>query len=467
MAPTSQATGLEALVQAAEKPPRWKDCAAVYPPSEDIYKALQDVGKVVACKTKAGKLRGMKLTKCDQIQKIAAHVYRKIKDIYRPAGLTDNVSRGKHALVLDIVNYRKAFDTTDVRMEFHQHNSNGKVLLIANEVPYAGLDASVDRFQSRIQDSVRKKDAQRTPDDGMRCAAIMLDAKCRGTVCGIMSNKKDRNKSDIPGDHVENYFNDAVIDFLNPAYLVNQPNEENVREFPEEDRAAWDPNSATTLEHERDGKWLMDTWFQHVKPKYRHALNKRNKDTGGGSGEVHEFINYCNHDRWLAWIFALDYEASFLLAASTCGQMPARLQMESGWDDLVSELDGPDEDGKSRAGSSAASAAKSDKSSTVNRQEKNLSDLNQLIGQLVQNQSAATKCPDAPENPSFHFCMERAAYYREEIKQVAEDSTLTPDTKGVTLRMLGRKKKRLYKLAEEAELKRYKRSEEEGDDESV
>jgi len=52
-----------------------------------------------------------------------------------------------------------------------------------------------------------------------------------------------------------------------------------------------------------------------------------------------------------------------------------------------------------------------------------------------------------PDNPGFYFCMERAAYCREEIKQVELDSTLLPDTKVVTLGMLQRKKKRLYKLA--------------------
>jgi len=74
-------------------------------------------------------------------------------------------------------------------------------------------------------------------------------------VSGIMSNKKDWSKSDIAGDHVENFFNDAVIDFLNPSYQLSQPKEENVREFPDEDHASWDPNNASMLEHERDGKW--------------------------------------------------------------------------------------------------------------------------------------------------------------------------------------------------------------------
>mgnify|MGYP000691392802 CR=1 FL=1 len=219
----ASSTGLDALALAAEKPPRWKDCVQIFPPTDEIVKALQDPGKIVACRTKAGKEKGMKLTKCDLLQKLAASVYRKIKDVYRPVGMTDNVSRGKQALVVDIINSRKAFDTTDVMMEFHPYNKAGKVLLINNDLPYAGLDASVDRFQDHIELSARKKDCQRTPDDGMRCAAIMLDPKYRGAVSGIMSNKKDCSKSDIAGDHVQNFFSDAVIDFLNPCLLYTSP----------------------------------------------------------------------------------------------------------------------------------------------------------------------------------------------------------------------------------------------------
>jgi len=324
-------------------------------------------------------------------------------------------------LVVDIINSRKAFDTTDVMMEFHSYNKNGKVVLINNQLPHAGIGASVERFQCYIEDSLKKKDTQRTPDDGMRCAAIMLDVKYGGTVSGIMSNKKDRNKSDIAGDHVANFFTDVVIDFMNPAYTVNQPKEENVRYFPDEDRDAWDPNNTNVVDRERDGKWIMETWFKYIKPKYRHDLNKWNKDTGGGSGEVSEFINYCNHDRWLGWIFALDYQASFLLVTSTCGQMPRHLQMESGFDDLVSEL-GDDETQTSSARKSSKSTAKSD----IEGDKKIQSNLHRLIDQLVQSRNQPTKCPDTPKIPSFHFCMERAACYQEEIKAVAADPSLMP-----------------------------------------
>ena len=444
-------SGLAALAQAAgaangERSPNWKDCHEIYPPLDDIAKALQDTGKLVNCRTKAGRERGLKRTQCDLIQKLAGNICKKTKELYKATGLTENASRGRLPLVLEIVNNRKAFDTADVMIDFHPYNKDGKVFLVNNEVPYAGIDSCVQRFQEHIEDSVRAKAAQRTPDDGVRCAAIMLDPKHRGSVAGVMSNKKDRNKSDVSGDPVENFFSQAVIDFLNPSYQVQQPKEENVREFPEEDRACWEPDNPTIMEHDRDGKWLMDTWFQHIKPKYRHSLNKWNKDTGGGSGEVHEFINYCSHDRWLGWVFALDYEASFLLAANTCGQMPARLQLESGWDDVVSEL-GEDD---TRASSSGRSSAEK----KIKKTTDDISDLNKLIGELVKSKSNTV--PDAPDKPNFHFCMERAACYREEIKNVEGDSALSPDTKELTVRMLKRKKKRLHQLAEEADAKRYK-----------
>lgn len=93
MSSTAGASGLDTLAMAARKPPRWKDCPDIYPPTDDIIKALQDPGKIVACRTKEGKEKGMKLTKYDLIQKVAASIFRKIKDVYGlAAGLTEKVT---------------------------------------------------------------------------------------------------------------------------------------------------------------------------------------------------------------------------------------------------------------------------------------------------------------------------------------------------------------------------------------
>ena len=209
---------------------------------------------------------------------------------------------------------------------------------------------------------------------------------------------------------------------------------------------SWDPDDIATLELERDGKWPHDTWFQHIEPKCRHSLNKWNKDTGGGSGgEAAEFINCCNHNHWLGWIFALDCEAKFLSAASACGRMPAHLHVESLCDDQVSELD---DDGTQSSLSLTTCASKSGSDKSIREGKTNVSNLGDLIAQIASSHAAgASTCPDTPDSPGFHFCMERAACCREETKQVENDSALLPDTKEATLGLLQKKKKHLCKMA--------------------
>jgi hypothetical protein len=81
----------------------------------------------------------------------------------------------------------------------------------------------------------------------------------------------------------------------------------------------------------------MTTSSQDIK-----ALDKWTKDTGGGDGGPVKFIDFCERDRWLVWIFCKDLEANFLLANSAGGRMPAHLRVESGFNDEVSCITGSD-----------------------------------------------------------------------------------------------------------------------------
>ena len=91
----------------------------------------------------------------------------------------------------------------------------------------------------------------------------------------------------------------------------------------------WDPNDPKIFEVTRDAPWLLETWKVYVKRKYKTALDKWNKDTGGGNGQSWSFINYCERDaRWLVVVFLKDVECNYLLAANAGGRMPAHLQME-------------------------------------------------------------------------------------------------------------------------------------------
>lgn len=72
----------------------------------------------------------------------------------------------------------------------------------------------------------------------------------------------------------------------------------------------------------------MDTWKIYVRRKYKIALDKWNKETGGGNGQLWSFVNYCEDARWLVVVFLKDVEANYLLASNAGGRMPGHLQME-------------------------------------------------------------------------------------------------------------------------------------------
>ena len=168
----------------------------------------------------------------------------------------------------------------------------------------------------------------------------MLDPKHRGTVSGMMTNKKHRKKSDQTRDLTANFFDEMVeSDYLDGTYVVTPPAEEHFSKFPEEEKGSWDPNDPSIFEHKRDGAWLKGTWEECLRPKHKKALDRWNKETGGGDGTPSSFIDYCDKDRWLIWVFCKDYEANFLLASNAGGRMPHHLQIEAGFEETVSSLD--------------------------------------------------------------------------------------------------------------------------------
>jgi hypothetical protein len=149
-----------------------------------------------------------------------------------------------------------------------------------------------------------------------------------------MTKKKTRTQSDQSGDPMLAFFEHILEEsFSNPAYIAMPPAECYYSEFPEDEKGSWDPNSPAIFEHSRSPQWLKDTWEMYLRPKYKKALDKWNKQTGGGDGNPTEFINYSGGDRWLVWLFCKDLEANFLLAGNAAGRMPAHLQLEAGFDD--------------------------------------------------------------------------------------------------------------------------------------
>ena len=318
----------------------WKDSPNIYPPPEEIVEALQDCGKKEKA-TKKG--REYERQRFLAIEKLARKIYNAIREEFKnPEGLTKNVSRGAQGLYKEIVLLRKHADVTETDAFYHQYGKEGKVYLIANSPSRSGLDIAVNNFQLAIESSVQQKNTARTCNDGLRVACLLLDSKYRQSVSGIMTKKKNRSKSDITGDHVLNFFEVIKEDFSSPNYIASFPNDKYYSNFPEDEKGGWDPNNASVFEHERSPEWLKETWECYVRPKYKKALDKWNKDTGGGDGTPESFIDFCAGDRWLVFIFCMDHDANFLLAGNAGGRMPAHLQFESGFSDH-SSLTGSEE----------------------------------------------------------------------------------------------------------------------------
>jgi hypothetical protein len=321
---------------------KWSQSATIYPPFEEIIKSLQDPGKSVTVKKGGG--REYSSHKYPLMEKLATKVFTAIQRNLNPEGLTKNVSRGKIPLFKEMLLSRKHVDISETHSAFHPYGKDGKVFLIGNDPIHAGLSFAVDRFQEYIQVQLEQKNSARTFNDGIRLGCIMLDPKYHSSMAGVVSKKrKGRTKGDIPGDTNTNFFQEILTEcFLNPEYQVQPPNSVYFDEFPEDDKAGWDPNHPSIFEHDRNGEWLRATWDDYIKPRYKKALDKWNKDTGGGDGGPVKFIDFCERDRWLVWIFCKDLEANFLLANSAGGRMPAHLQVESGFNDEVSCITGSD-----------------------------------------------------------------------------------------------------------------------------
>ena len=313
-------------------PEFWADCQAIYPDASEIAEALQDPGK------KAMKVvNGVRqpFTTFPLIQKLSSKIYQQIQAVYHnPEGLTKNTSRGRESLAGNILMARKLSDATNLDPFFHKYAINGQVYIVTNNPINSGLNIPIKEFQRTIVTMLRKAKASRTSNDGLRLALTLLDPKYRSSVAIIMTNKKDRSQSDINGNHVTNLFEQILEDsFKNPLYSPPQPSQNLFGDISAEEYSTWDPNDPKIFEVDRTAAWLLETWKLYVKRKYKIALDRWNKETGGGNGQAWSFVNYCDKDaRWLVTVFLKDVEANYLLAANAGGRMPNHLQMESGFE---------------------------------------------------------------------------------------------------------------------------------------
>ena len=93
----------------------------------------------------------------------------------------------------------------------------------------------------------------------------MLDSKYRDAIGTIMTNRKERVHSNIPGDYVLHLFEQLLIEsFQNPTCWPPEVSSELFGEIDQEEFNSWNPNDPKILEVDWTAVWLMDTWRQYI-----------------------------------------------------------------------------------------------------------------------------------------------------------------------------------------------------------
>ena len=78
----------------------------------------------------------------------------------------------------------------------------------------------------------------------------------------------------------------------------------------------------------RDTAWVLKTWKEYIRPKYKKALSKWCKETGGDNLQPDNFLNYCGGDTWLAGVYGIDMNAHFILASEASRLLPCDYEEE-------------------------------------------------------------------------------------------------------------------------------------------
>jgi hypothetical protein len=282
----------------------------------------------------------------------------------------------------------------------------------------------------------------RTPNDALRrVACIMLDGDIRGGVHGMLCSRRDRNKQDQSISTDQGLYEVCAAKFNDPNYEARVPDEA----YKIDNYEAMSPNDLVRISIERDWSWFQATWEEYLRRKYREALKRWNKQTGGGDGTSASFQNYCGGDRWLAFVFMSDEESNFLLASNASGKVPVHLQNESGFGE---------------GGDGVATAPRSSTKSTlegalVDWQEKSTSIYASIetavasLGAQIGGKRELSE-PEADGNidhKSIHGIMDEIQKLRAHESLIESEESYTPMTKEAMSEGVKKRKVELGKMA--------------------
>jgi hypothetical protein len=445
--PPSQPPPPAANRQIFDNPVDDPDC---YPNINAFMLALQDPGKLttVAKKQQSSSSSNDSVIGYPLLMKVLGPVQKILQDKYSSLGVPKHPTEVRRQLALACVRTRKSRDKVTVPESFRKYGGNYPVVFVINHNEVNGgfnvpLQACIDFWQSQ-----RKKDVDsRTANDGCRVAAIMLLQEFRDSVVKIMKEKRDRQMLDQATCPITAFYEVAAAKFRDPSFVAKLP----ALFTSIEGHQAIDPNDVDRIMRAgRNGAWFKSTWEVYLRPKYRKALGRWWSETGGGGGEMENFQNYCAREKWLAYVYMLDVEASHLLASNASSVVPKELLNECG-----AGVGGTSEGSGTSSAKKKSPTNNYDASSLLHVADTCASNINKvasLMSQLIEkrveqcnNYSTPVSMSSTPptKKRTFVECLDEVKRLREHEKQVAEDQGVSPATKELVLNRIQKEKKKV------------------------
>ena len=369
------------------------------------------------------------------IRKLANALYNKFQSS-KLVDLPENKNRTVKTMLSVLIQLRNHMDVHEVLPEIRAHlpssTTNEKMYIIDNNVS-GGQERFVSMCVSKFGAAKKSRQTQRNPSLAVRVVISLCHPSVRGGVVHWLTNKKIRGDLDQSystslalGEEVLKLFESDDLPIKRPDFM---------------DLSDHDPNQAITPEmcenKGRDADWILSTWKSYIQPKYKKALGKWYKQTGGGGRELQDFVKYCTLGHgsatavWLAWVYAIDHEADFILASVSNGRPPLFITgtQEAGFDGSSSTDNGSPSD---------YITPRKRKADVIKEQIKESHARMDKILSIVEAQAASK----AESNP-IHSRLKMMGDVTSSMSTYSEDSDLTPTTKAGLLEALASEKKSL------------------------
>ena len=306
----------------------------------------------------------------------------------------------RHRSVVDVftkkvIQQRKHMDYVDVHDEFKAFaGPNDKVYILKNDLEYFGFEQPLRDIVMHYSVRAIQQQDLRVSADAIRVAAVMLLPEYQGPCASFLRGTKDtRAKQDQSVDVDIAWAVQALETFKDPNFTVPYPDC-----MRQSDVEGIDPNEEERYSIPREPKWFINTWKHYLKKKYKAAIGRWDKETGGGSREPEEFADYCDkNSRWLVWVYLMDIERDFLLFSNAKGKPPEYVGREAGFP-FVPTMNDTDTDQDVQP--VASSRKRKSGTMTSSSIKKRLDDRTNILAQLMEEMTSVLKANAPYQQPS-------------------------------------------------------------------